>query len=249
MIRLSSSVGCRTVAGGQAAGLGYGERRGTRPRASVRARRRWSCPATTWVGLAAVVWLVTMTPGVVADEERPGPRPTGNDEMMRRLDRIANGLERLMERLGPPEERGPGGSPEGRGRVGPPREGGPRPPWGPPGPQPPEGGRPEGRGRPAMPERPPMPGGPMPGGSSEMRERMEEAMREGRERMQAAMRRMEEGRQRFEEMEQRVRRLEEEVERLRRGHDEKREAGRRDMDRRDTDKRDADRRDATREAP
>jgi len=249
MIRLSSSVGCRTVAGGQAAGLGYGERRGTRPQASVRARRRWSCPATTCVGLAAVVWLVTMTPGVVADEERPGPRPTGNDEMMRRLDRIANGLERLMERLGPPEERGPGGSPEGRGRVGPPREGGPRPPWGPPGPQPPEGGRPEGRGRPAMPERPPMPGGAMPGGSSEMRERMEEAMREGRERMQAAMRRMEEGRQRFEEMEQRVRRLEEEVERLRRGHDEKREAGRRDMDRRDTDKRDADRRDADREAP
>lgn len=241
MIRLSSSVGCRAVARGQAAGLGDVEHGGTRPRASVSARRRWSGPAATCVGLAAVVWLVTTTPCVVADEERPGPRPTGNDEMMRRLDRIANGLERLMERLGPPEERGPGGSPEGRGRVGPPREGGPRPPWGPPGPQPPEGGRPEGRGRPPMPERPPMPGGPMPGGSSEMRERMEEAMREGRERMQAAMRRMEEGRQRFEEMEQRVRRLEEEVERLRRGHDEKREAGRRDADRREADRREADR--------
>lgn len=240
MNTLSSSVECRAVTRGRTSGLGDVEHGGARPQGFASAPRRWSAPMAACIGLAAVAWLATMTPAVVADEERPGPRPTGNEEMMRRLDRIANGLERLMERLGPPGERGPGGSPEDRGRMGP-TPGGPRPPWGPPGPRPPEGGQPAAPRMPPMPERPPMPGGPMPGGSSEMRERMEEAMREGRERMQAAMRRMEEAKQRFEEMERRVRRLEEEVERLRRTHDEKREAGRRDPDRRDADRRETDR--------
>lgn len=160
----------------------------------------------------------------VADEPRPrgdrgaergdpprrdAPRPP-EDEMNRRLERIATGLERLLDRFAAPD--------------GPQREGGPRPPWGPPrfdGPAGPEGPPPPPQAGPPRPEGPPPPppaGPPRPEGAAglpaEVRERMERALREGRERMQDGIRRLEEAKERFENLERRVRELEQEVARL-----------------------------------
>lgn len=166
-------------------------------------------------GAAILGVAVTLPPAeraARADDDAPR---ASNDDVMRRLDRISAGLERLLERMGPPDrararvERPEGerrdGDPERRpepGRPDGPPRGGPRPPWNPP-------------GTPPMPEMPPPPGLP-----HEMRERMERMMREGRERMQEGVRRMEEAREKFEAMERRIQRLEDEVQRLKKAQGE-----------------------------
>jgi len=157
-------------------------------------------------GVAVLGVAVTLPPAeraARADEDAPR---ASNDDVMRRLDRISAGLERLLERMGPPDRsRGRMERPEGRpepGRPDGPPRGGPRPPWNPP-------------GTPPMPEMPSPPGLPQ-----EMRERMERMMREGRERMQDGVRRMEEAREKFEAMERRIQRLEDEVQRLKKAQGE-----------------------------
>ena len=166
-------------------------------------------------GAAILGVAVTLPPAEQAARADDDAPRASNDDVMRRLDRISAGLERLLDRMGPPDrsrglmERPEGerrdGDPERRpepGRPDGPPRGGPRPPWNPP-------------GTPPMPEMPPPPGLP-----HEMRERMERMMREGRERMQDGVRRMEEAREKFEAMERRIQRLEDEVRRLKKAQGE-----------------------------
>jgi hypothetical protein len=184
--------------------------------------------------VAAAVGLSLVARATWADDDPP--RRPADDEVMRRLDRISAGLERLLERMGPPEGRGPreDGRPGGGRRDGdmerrpepgrpdgPPREGGPRPPWGPPGPPPPEGQpRPEGpppsEGR-SLDMRPrhgmPMPG--RPERAHEMRERIEHMMGERMEQVTREHKEMEQGmREARERMQDGFRRMEEARERF-----------------------------------
>lgn len=144
-----------------------------------------------WLGIAAcgigVLAVIDHVNKVTASEDRPSYERAGDGGD--RLDRIADKLDRLLERM---EGRmGPGGPPnDGPHRDGPPRE---RPEWG---------------GPPRMPrEMPP-----------EMREMLEKRMHEGRERMEKArgemQERMEKAKAKFQQLEERVKTLEAEVERL-----------------------------------
>lgn len=144
-----------------------------------------------WLGIAAcgigVLAVIDHVNKVMAAEDRPSYERAGDGGD--RLDRIADKLDRLLERM---EGRmGPGGPPPN----GPRRDG-------------PQGDRPEWAGPPRMPrEMPP-----------EMREMLEKRMHEGRERMEKARgemkERMEKAKAKFEQMEERVKALEVEVERL-----------------------------------
>ena len=144
-----------------------------------------------WLGIAAcgigVLAVIDHLNTVTAAEDRPSYERAGDGGD--RLDRIAEKLDRLLERM---EGRmGPGGPPpDGPRREGPPRE---RPEWG---------------GPPRMPrEMPP-----------EVREMLEKRMHDGRERMEKArgemQERMEKAKAKFQQLEERVKTLEAEVERL-----------------------------------
>lgn len=153
-----------------------------------------------WMGLAACgVGLVFVADRIhvvtAADDapayERPGETPD-------RLDRIAEKLDRLLERM---EGRmGPGGPHRGD-RHGPPHDG-------PRGDGPPHDRAEWGGPPPRMPRDVP----------PEVREMLERRMHQGRERMEQAREemkeRMEKARERFQQLEERVKALEAEVERL-----------------------------------
>lgn len=153
---------------------------------------KWAGLAACGVGLAVAANRMNV---VTAAEDAPShEKAAGSPD---RLDRIAQQLERLLERMegrmdpGPPrgDRRGP--PQDGPHREGPPRD---RPEW---------GGHP-----PRMPhEMPP-----------EVRDMLEKRMNEGRERMQQARdemkARMEQAREKFQHLEERVKALEAEVERL-----------------------------------
>ncbi|MFM8379530.1 MAG: hypothetical protein ACKOB1_09430 [Planctomycetia bacterium] len=153
-----------------------------------------------WMGLAAcgvgLVCVADRMHAVTAAEDAPAYERPG--ESPDRLDRIAEKLDRLLERM---EGRmGPGGPPWGD-RRGPPHDG-PHP-EGPPHDHREHGGPPPHMRRDIPPE---------------TREMLERRMREGRERMEKTREeikeRMEKARARFEQLEERVKALEAEVERL-----------------------------------
>jgi hypothetical protein len=142
---------------------------------------KWLAGAACGLGLLVAVDRMNR---VVAAEDRPSYEREGSSAD--RLDRIAEKLERLLDRM--ESRRGPGGPPHERPHPGhnhgqyrgPEHE---RPEW---------GGPPRGPHR----ELPP-----------EVRERMQEARVQMKERMEKA-------REKFEELEERVKSLEAEVERL-----------------------------------
>jgi hypothetical protein len=119
-------------------------------------------------------------------------QPDDGGDAMQKLDRIVDKLGRIVDRMGP---GGPpqGGPPHDRPHREHPRHDGPR-------------GDRQGWGGPPDRPRPDMP--------PEVREMMEQRMREGRERMEHVRERMEQAREKFRELEDRVKSLESEVERL-----------------------------------
>jgi hypothetical protein len=152
-----------------------------------------------WLGIAAcgigVLAVIDHVNTVTASEDKPSYERAGDGGD--RLDRIAEKLDRLLDRV--ESRRGPGGPPPHGDHAGPPQG---RPHAGPHGGPGPDGGRPE-WGPPSRGPRGPMHGQLPP----EVRERMQEARKQMQDRMEKA-------REKFKELEERVKSLEAEVERL-----------------------------------
>lgn len=164
-----------------------------------------------WLAVAGCVVVLGAVAGRIhhvraADEGSVSDRTPGGEDAARRLDRIIEKLDRVVDRMQSERMGPPGPPPHRRGDHGGPREHGSREHGGPDhqGPEESWHGGPGDRGRPGMwsegrPPRPEMP--------PEMREMIERRMQEGR-------RRMEQAREKFRELEERVKKLEAEIERL-----------------------------------
>ena len=158
----------------------------------------WKWFAVAACGLGVLFVASRLHPAAVAEDGREYGESRGDDPL-RKLDRIVERLGRIVERMGDgPRHDGPphDGPPPRRHRPDHDDYGsrGERPGW----------GGPQDRPRHDMPP--------------EMREMLEQRMREGRERMEEARRegreRMEKAREKFRELEDRVKQLESEVTQL-----------------------------------
>lgn len=133
-----------------------------------------------------------------ADEDGGAHRRADGDALQR-LDRIVEKLDAIVDRMGQGGRPYPGRPPHDHGR----------PPRGEESAREQHGPRPDDRGHP--PHDRPHPGRFFAELPPEVREQMEQRMREGRERMEEVRKRMEQARDKFQEMESRIRKLEAEV--------------------------------------
>lgn len=159
---------------------------------------KWLAVAACGLGL---LFMANRLQPVTAAEDGPSYERSNDGDAMRKLDRIVEKLDRIVDRMGhggprhdgPPHDGYPHRPPHDRPHHDHPYHDGPRGDrsrW----------GGPSDRPRPDMPP--------------EVREMMEQRMREGRERMEQVRERMEKAREKFRELEERVKSLEAEVERL-----------------------------------